>query len=63
MNLTNDELWDLCAHIVGLGDVMYYYVIDHPDIILMLKDDVRENFEYGFDKAIYELQYAKTDAE
>ena len=63
MDLTNDEMWDLCSHIVGLGDVMYYYVVDHPDIVLTLKNDVRENFEYGFDKAIYELQYAKTDAE
>ena len=57
LNLSDDGLWDLCSHIVGLGDVMYHYVIDHLDIVLELQKDYRENFEYGFDKAIFELQY------
>lgn len=63
LNMSDDGLWDLCSHIVGLGDVMYYYTIDHLDIVLELQKDVRENFEYGFDKAIYELQYKNNGIE
>ena len=53
--LSDDGLWDLTAHIVGMGEVMYTYVYDHPEIVLLMQKDYQENFEYGFDVAIYDL--------
>ena len=38
-NLDNEALFDFCGHIVGLGEVMYQYVYDHPDTVLMLQND------------------------
>ena len=58
---TDDSLWDFSSHIVGLGEVMYNYVIDHPNCIIELQKDYVENFEYGFDKAIYEIENSKYD--
>lgn len=57
--LSDDGLWDLCSHVVGLGQVMYDYVMDHPEIVLELQKDYTENFEYGFDKAIYMINFSK----
>lgn len=54
--LSDDGLWDFSSHMVGLGEVMFNYVLDHPDSVLELQKDYTENFEYGFDKAIYEIQ-------
>lgn len=59
LNLSDDGLWDFSSHVVGLGEVMYNYVLDHPEIMLELRNDYVENFEYGFDKAIYEIENAK----
>ena len=61
IRLSDDGLWDFSSHIVGLGEVMYNYVIDHPDCIVELQKDYAENFEYGFDKAIYEIENSKYD--
>lgn len=61
IRLSDDGLWDFSSHIVGLGEVMYNYVIDHPDCIIELQKDYVENFEYGFDKAIYEIENSKYD--
>lgn len=54
--LSDDGFWDLCSHIVGLGRVMYSYVIEHPYMIFELQKDFVENFEYGFTAAVYEMQ-------
>lgn len=61
IRLSDDGLWDFSSHIVGLGEVMYNYVIDHPECIVELQKDYVENFEYGFDKAIYEIENSKYD--
>lgn len=61
IQLSDDSLWDFSSHIVGLGEVMYNYVIDHPNCIIELQKDYVENFEYGFDKAIYEIENSKYD--
>ena len=61
IHLSDDGLWDFSSHIVGLGEVMYNYVIDHPECIVELQKDYVENFEYGFDKAIYEIENSKYD--
>lgn len=53
--LDDDGIWDLCSHIIGMGRVMYSYVIDHPYMIFELQKDFVENFEYGFTAAVYEL--------
>ena len=52
-----DDMWDLCAHIVGLGESMYYFVWDNPRIMYTLKKGLigDENFEFIFDDAIYKL--------
>lgn len=56
VNLSDDRLWDFCSHMVGLGEVMYNYVLDHPTIIVELQKDFLENFEYGFTAAVFEKQ-------
>lgn len=52
--VSDDGLWDLSSHIVGLGKNIYYSVISHPEMAIYFLDEKVENFEYGFDKAIYE---------
>ena len=59
LKLGDDGIWDLSAHIVGLGEGMYESVYKHPNILLELQKEYVENFEYGFDKAIYLINYAK----
>ena len=54
-NLDNDSLFDFCGHIVGLGEVMYQYVSDHPEAVLMLQNDYTRSFEYAFDVAIWKF--------
>lgn len=56
IKMSDDGLWDFCAHMVGLGEVMYNYVLDHPDSVVELQKDYIENFEYGFDIALYKLK-------
>lgn len=54
--LSDDVLWDLSAHIVGLGEAMYHYVMFSPSMIRLIYDDVVENFEYPFHAAIEAMQ-------
>lgn len=50
----SNRVWDLASHIVGLGRAMYYQVLTNPQIVLTFSNrDAVENFEYGFDSAIY----------
>lgn len=53
--LNDDGTWDLASHIVGMGKVTMDLVFKKPEIIFILQDIKNENFEYGFDKAIFEL--------
>lgn len=53
--LGDDGTWDLASHIVGMGKQMTDVVLGNPDLIFILQNKKQENFEYGFDKAIYEL--------
>ena len=48
----DNSIYDLAAHIVGLGRVMFDYVKKEPSLLKILQKDTVENFEYGFDKAI-----------
>ena len=52
--LGDDSTWDLSSHIVGMGETTYYYVLHHMEMILEYQNNFQENFEYGFDKALYE---------
>ena len=54
---SDDTLWDISAHIVGMGKTMYEFAMNNPKIInLMLEtNDYMENFEYAFDTSVYEL--------
>lgn len=54
--LSDDGTWDLASHIVGMGKQMMDVVLGNPDIIFVLQKIKVENFEYGFDKAMYEIQ-------
>ena len=54
--VSDDTFWDLCAHIVGLGESVYNLCIKYPEIAQILVKDKQENFEYGFTKATYELK-------
>ena len=53
--LSDDGTWDLASHIVGMGKVTMDLVFRKPEIIFILQDIRVENFEYGFDRAIYEM--------
>lgn len=48
----DNSIYDLAAHIVGLGRVMFDYVKKEPSLLKILQKDTVENFEYGFEKAI-----------
>ena len=54
----DDSFWDLCSHIVGLGESTYDLCLKHPEIAQVMADNKEyvENFEYGFTKATYDLQ-------
>lgn len=50
--ISNDKIWDLASHIVGLGEVMYFKVMLSPQILFSFTpQEVVENFEYGFEYA------------
>lgn len=53
INVGDDGFWDLCAHIVGLGDKIYEDVCKNPEKILNYSDYV-ENFEYLFNSEDYQ---------
>ncbi len=55
-DIGDDSFWDLCSHIVGLGESVYNLCLKYPEIARILVDDKVENFEYGFTKAVYDLQ-------
>jgi hypothetical protein len=59
--VSDDSFWDLCSHIVGLGESVYNLCIKYPEIAQILINDKKENFEYGFTKATYELQMINND--
>lgn len=61
--ISDDGIWDLASHIVGLGYKVYNLVFDNPEMLPILNKSKKENFEYGFDKAIYEIQYASIPTE
>lgn len=53
--LSDDGMWDFASHIIGLGEVMFKYVYDNPNVIIVMQEHKKENFEYGFNKAIHIL--------
>ena len=57
--LSDDGTWDLASHIVGMGKVTMDLVFRKPEIIFILQDIKVENFEYGFDRAIFEFSNKK----
>lgn len=62
-DVSDDTLWDLCSHIVGMGEEMFYFVIDNPSVIDKIIPTVVENFEYGFNSAIFRLNMEEDDVE
>jgi hypothetical protein len=61
--LNSDGTWDLASHIVGMGKVTMDLIFRKPEIIFILQDIKVENFEYGFDSAIYELKNIEMNKE
>ena len=61
--LSDDDTWDLASHIVGMGKVTMDLVFRKPELIYILQDIKVENFEYGFDGAIYELNNIEINKE
>ena len=55
--VSDDGFWDLTAHIVGLGEKMYYFILENPIYAKSIK--YSENFEYSFNfnehKKIFEV--------
>lgn len=53
---SNDTLWDVSASIVGMGKSAYELAINSPEFVEFIAKtkNYYENFEYGFDAAIYE---------
>lgn len=56
ITISNDELWDLSAHITALGENVYNLCMKYTDIAKIIKLDAVENFEYGFTSAVFELK-------
>lgn len=46
--VSDDSLWDLTAHIVGLGEKVYNNIMEHPEQIVDYLNEYQENFEYTF---------------
>lgn len=59
LTVSDDGFWDLCSHIVGMGEVVFNLVKTYPYMIFDLQREAQENFEYGFDKAVYEINMRK----
>lgn len=57
--LDNMETIDLASHIVGLGETMYNYVKDNPQIIFNLQNEYLPCFEDSFDKAVYSINLSE----
>lgn len=55
ITLSDDRMWDFASHIVGLGEVMFKYVYDNPNVMIVMQENIKENFEYGFSKATHTL--------
>ena len=55
----DDTLWDVTAHIVGMGKTMYEFALNNPQIIniIISNNDYVENFEYAFDSSVYDINY------
>lgn len=53
----NDNLWDVTASIVGMGKSTYEMALKTPQFVEFIYQtkNYKENFEYGFDAAIYEI--------
>ena len=53
----DDSLWDVTASIVGMGKSTYEMALHTPQFIEFVykTKNYKENFEYGFDAAIYEI--------
>ena len=47
--VSDDGMWDLTAHIVGLGKDMFYKVLADPSLAKTI--EAHENFEYIFNHA------------
>lgn len=56
ITISDDELWDLSAHITALGENVYDLCMKHHEIAKIIKNETVENFEYAFTKAIFDLQ-------
>lgn len=58
INFSDDSFWDVTASIVGMGESAYNMAIDTPSFVDFVynSQNYHENFEYGFDAAIYEIQ-------
>ena len=52
LKLSDDGLWDLCAHIVGCGKKAFYDVISNPNKAKEYLTSYKENFIYGFSQTL-----------
>ena len=52
LKLGDDSTWDICAHVVGCGKNAFYEVVNNPSSIEKYKPLYKENFIYGFSKAL-----------
>ena len=52
LKLSDDSTWDICAHVVGCGKEAFYEVAKNPSSIEKYKSEYKENFIYGFYKAM-----------
>lgn len=55
-SISDDGYWDLCAHIVGLGETIFNNVKKDPMFILKYENEYRENFEYIFSRALCNIE-------
>ncbi|MBR6516112.1 MAG: DUF4240 domain-containing protein [Bacilli bacterium] len=55
---SDDAFWDVTSSIIGMGEECYKLALKTPEFIDFIydTDNYFENFEYGFDSAIYETQ-------
>lgn len=51
-SIGDDSYWHLRAHIVGLGESVYFKVLKHPETIKEYANSFRENFEYCFHESM-----------
>lgn len=55
--ISDDSLWDVTSSIIGMGKSSYELALKTPKFIEFIYQtkNYKENFEYGFDSAIYEI--------